>query len=117
MARPKGKDYTESIYFRLTETDKTRIEIDADKSGLSVSEYIRHCCLDAGTLSLPSNQNNNAMLISAINRVGVNLNQLTRVANSTKVIDPVALTEALERLTSLLDSLLSGEGGDDSTYS
>jgi hypothetical protein len=44
-------------------------------------------------------------MVLAINRVGVNLNQMVRAINSGAGYAPAALTETLERINSLLDRL------------
>ena len=74
----------------------------ADSLNLPVSRYVREVALGHRLKSRAD-----AMLINDLNRIGVNLNQLARVANSTHRIDAeTQLRQLLARIDRALQELL-----------
>jgi len=108
MARPKHIEYTNRLFIRLTAADKIAIEMAATDSGFSVSEYVRRCSLSSSqsVVSATTEQEQLASFITQLNKIGVNLNQIARIANTIGEIDTQALDEALPILSVLLDKAL-----------
>ena len=83
MAKP-DKDYrTSSIKIMLTSAEKVRWREKATLSGLPISELVRSSVED---LTVVSQENRQAVeaLRREINRIGNNLNQIARWANTYK---------------------------------
>ena len=74
----------------------------AESLNLPVSRYVREVALGHRLKSRAD-----AMLIHQLNRIGVNINQLAKVANATKRLDAEdRLREVLARLDRALTELL-----------
>ena len=67
---------TTQIQIRLTPREKARIEHEAGEAGLSASDYLRRRALDR-----PVEARVDADARALLRRLGVNLNQLVRVAH------------------------------------
>ena len=67
--------------FRLDKETKGRLEDLSRKTGCSMSTVIRNLINDATIREMPPLEYNK--LISELRRIGVNLNQIAMVANST----------------------------------
>jgi predicted RNA-binding protein with PIN domain len=79
-----------NLIFRLTEEEKQFIEMTATlKNFHSVSDYIRCSLIYPQQLDRKISQD----LIYEINKIGVNLNQMTRRVNKKKSIDNDFLQE------------------------
>ena len=84
MARPrkspvKKRNTQRNLRFTLEEDQLLRVE--AAKAGLSVSEYIRDLALKH-RVSAPAARRADPALISELNRIGVNVNQLARAVHT-----------------------------------
>lgn len=108
MARPKGTDLTASLRVRFNANDKARLEIAASEAGLSVSEYVRRKSLapDNHPAALSTPMERNAALVCALNKLGVNINQLARIGNSTGSVDAPALADTLAQIDTVLGRAL-----------
>ena len=74
----------------LTVAEKARVREAARRSGLSISEYVRR-----RTLGRPVTSRVDADAERQLRRIGVNLNQLTRVANAAGQVERGADLDAL----------------------
>lgn len=88
MARPR-KDPTEAltewVRSRVTVEDKQRIEDNAAKAGLSVSEFVRRASLGAKFNTASKDLGASRMdvqTMAELNAIGVNINQYARAANA-----------------------------------
>ncbi len=102
MARPKkqpAERRTVSLSCRVTLLERLRIDAAAAQAGLSPSEYIRRQAL-TGRVTVQGKRTLDPALFDQIRRIGVNLNQLTRVAHMEGKIPSGlrAVTAAIERL-------------------
>ncbi len=91
MARYRATDPSErrtaSLRAWVTPTERQRLEAAAKDAGTPLSEYVREVCLRrrfdapvvAGTRRNPAAK----ALADELRAIGINLNQLTRVANQT----------------------------------
>lgn len=117
MPRPKKQSLeARSVVFgvRWTPEERTSIERKAAASGLTPSDYCRAAVLglqvQASPLSPASHPEGgqaaapvNITQVVALNRVGVNLNQIARKLNSGLGVVPAELSDSLSRLNELLD--------------
>ena len=92
---------SEELHFRITPTEKKEIEEKAKLVGKSVANYL---------LSLSQNQRivvakKLPTLIYEINKIGVNVNQITAVANSQKYVSKEMLMKVREELQKVVDLL------------
>ena len=92
---------TEDIHLRLTPTEKKEIEEKAKLANQSVANYL---------ITLSQNQRivvakKMPRLITEINKIGVNINQITAVANTTKYVSKEMLTKVREELTKVIGLL------------
>lgn len=83
MARPKkqdGEQRCETARFRLTVAEREYIRSQARAAGITEAEYLRRRALG---YSVPPARSGRAdpALISELNRIGVNVNQLARAAH------------------------------------
>lgn len=83
MARPRkaaSEQATETVGFRVTPADRVRYEHMAAAAGVSLSAYLR-AAVDDRPLPVKSERQHRAEAITALYRLGNNLNQITRRAN------------------------------------
>ena len=90
------------IYVRWAPSELARVRMRADSLNLPVSRYVREVALGHRLKSRAD-----AMLIHHLNRIGVTVNQLAKVANATKRLGSEdRLREVLARLDQILYELL-----------
>ena len=78
---------TEPLRSWVTPTQRQQLEADAKAAGVGLSEHVRRLCLTrssappmvAGTTRNPTAK----VLADELRAIGINLNQLTRIANQT----------------------------------
>lgn len=98
MARYAKSDSSErrtaSLCLQLTPGERAELEAGAAAAGTHLSQYVRDLCLrraGAGTVVAQTKRNPEARALAhELNAIGNNLNQLARVANSTKAM-PAAI--------------------------
>lgn len=110
MARPKKQQHesrTERLNLRFAPAELVQIEEQARLAGLSVTAYGRSVVLSPPTRALPAALGplQDPALVIAMNRIGVNLNQIARGLNSGGALPPVYLIETLVRINALLDQV------------
>ncbi len=112
MARPKKQtaDRREQwIKARVSPAEHADILTRAARARLSPSEFLRNSALaspaSASVVVAEEAAQADFETIDQLRRVGVNLNQLTRVANQTGYM-PDGLEEALAKVDQLLDRMI-----------
>lgn len=93
-AKPAAEKKTERITVSFTEAQRAGVEAKAEEAGLAVAAFIRSAALGkdvAGKVDAETRRE--------LRRIGVNLNQLAKVANTTGEI------EVAERLDIVLDAV------------
>jgi uncharacterized protein (DUF1778 family) len=112
MPRPRktdGERRSEALGLRLTPAERIRIERAAAQAGLTASEYVREQVL-RGRVVVRQNRTLDHAAFDELRRVGVNLNQLTRLAHQREQF-PAGLTEVFAQLDALLARELDGQDG------
>jgi|GEM_PF-2251591 len=110
MARPKKKKTVLRSYrfptVRCTVDDLKAVKEKARKVGLTMSEYIRKSTIDEELKTAPASGGDpNFHLVQALGKIGINLNQLTKVANATGELSP-KLDEVYDQLQGVLNHLV-----------
>lgn len=77
---------------RVTTAERATVEAAAAMAGLELSEFCRRAILGQRIAAAPARLAQ-AQLLAEINRIGVNLNQLTRAANAGRPM-PSSVAEA-----------------------
>jgi hypothetical protein len=98
MARPRKADNTKKTYrliIRLSADERKSVETVAKSKGLKAYAYGRLRLLDSRVQKTVLAEVDEAMYFE-LKKIGVNLNQLTRVANSGRL--PAGIRELLIRL-------------------
>ncbi len=100
--RNDSKRRTERITIRLTRKERQQIEDDAALMGITVGAYVRKVLLEAPVprqSRRPSVETQTlAHLLGHIGKIGSNLNQLARAANTNIPYEQRALQSELEAL-------------------
>ncbi len=97
---------THPLHIRLTEEEFLAISQRASAAGVNVSEWVRRAALEQEVPRSRSQMDVN--LYKELTRIGININQLTRAANSTVKAGhcPVPASEAWQELYDLLKRLV-----------
>ncbi len=85
---------THQILFRLNENEYLKLDKNVKKTGLKREAYIRNVLLNAVPREAPPAEY--FELICEVRRVGANINQLLKVANSIGILDVKKIRTALE---------------------
>lgn len=96
VGRPKKQPAdrrTVSLSCRLTSAERLTLEHAAMRAGMSASDYVRKLVL-SGKVIVRENRRLDHASFDQLRRIGVNLNQLTRVANRTGNV-PDEITQAV----------------------
>jgi hypothetical protein len=115
MARPR-KDKPDArahvVSVRLTPDERVQLEERAQAACLSLSDFFRHSALGAriqaaaspgGALAAKASTPDGIEHVVALNRIGVNLNQIARSLNSGLSHEAGELVACLSRVNALLD--------------
>ena len=81
-----------SLRIRLYAEERDLLRLNAGIQGMSVSDYVRQCCLSFHLRKSPMERER----LRQLTRIGVNLNQISKWANTYK-----RAVEAVEVLTAL----------------
>jgi len=103
----KSASLTRRLFVRTTEEDQVRIRANALKAGLDVSEYVRRVAVD-GHVIVRRESAYGMSLAHQLRRIGVNINQLTRVANTEGEL-PDELARVCGQLETILDRVIRME--------
>ena len=111
MARPRrepGENRTERYNLRFTVAELEYVREQASAAGLTVMEYIRRRCLDYQVPAGGAVRRANPALISEINRIGVNVNQLARATHTGR--DFARFWKQIgEQVTEVLEAVVESE--------
>lgn len=111
MARPRKEHIearSERLNLRLTLGERATLEAKAAAAGVPPTDYARRVVL-GGQLAIVEAKAADPQLVLALNRVGVNLNQIARALNGHAAFSPAELSRTLSRLNQLLDHLQEEE--------
>ncbi|MEL6216978.1 MAG: plasmid mobilization relaxosome protein MobC [Pseudomonadota bacterium] len=107
MARPKKptSDKREQwVKARVSPAEHADILVRAAGAGVSASEFLRRAALSGEVVVQPAPEGD-FETVDQLRRIGVNLNQLARVANRTGYL-PDGLEEAVAKVDRLLDRMM-----------
>ena len=107
MARPKKTDPNKNVArlnIRCTKTEHAVLKGKASQAGMSLSNYIRDMSLNGGVIIQESSYD--FQTVDQLRRIGINLNQMTKVANATGEIAPAALQTVCGKLDKIFDNIL-----------
>lgn len=111
MARPKKQDHekrTEQTKERWTVAEREFLDEQARTAGVTRAEYIRRRSLSLPVTASPARAAYDPALVSELNRIGVNLNQLAKYQNAGRGA-PHSLTAVQADLRAALEKVL-GDG-------
>ena len=112
MARPtKAPEEKRTAKFppvRVTEAEILHLHEQAQTVHLSLSEFIRQRVL-SGRITPPRSPSQTS-LITELNKIGVNLNQIARQVNRGRDHDPHHLDHVLHQLTTALEKAARSYG-------
>lgn len=91
---------TAHLHIRVTVEEKEKMINSAKEAGLNLSRYVRNCCLDSAIVVIP----NMKEFTRELNKIGVNLNQITRLINQGLIQSP-DIFEAKEELKKIYKEL------------
>lgn len=97
------RERTIEKHIRLNEIENRKLNDLSNLSGLSKSDVFRSLLDSAVIKELPSKDFYNA--INEIHKIGVNINQLTRIANSTGNIYEQELNNNFKKLNTILEKI------------
>ena len=110
MARPRLGDEerrTRTVGVRVTAAEAEELQERAQAARLSVGSYLRRRALGQ-RVRIAADRRLGAAELRELNRIGVNLNQMSRAMNAGAVSRP-GTREAVERVGELVVRLLAGE--------
>lgn len=96
----------------LTEAERAELEQRASACGLTLSDFIRRQTLGRSLPASVAEQRTRAALATALLRLGVNLNQITRHMNAGRYA-PYHLPELINDIRGHVDRLTRHESGRD----
>lgn len=122
MSGSETRQKTVTTTIRLTPDERAAVAAAADAQGLGPSSFARVATLKAAGRTPPAIRKRHDAIaavidpvLGALNRIGNNLNQIARVANSTKNASAIAaagcLRADLEKLTVAVLALKEGSSG------
>ena len=109
MARPRTPEEQQlrkQRNFRLSAADDTRLMERAAAARMSVSDFLRDLAVN-GRVVVQEPAGLDFESLNTLKRLGVNLNQLTRVANAAGEIPP-ELERLCARIEAVFDQALDG---------
>jgi hypothetical protein len=107
-----GERRTVHLGVQLTPSERAQLEFAAAEAGASLSQYVRELCLrrtpEAATVGGARRNPEAKRLIFELSAIGNNLNQLARVANTTRhAPQETALRAAIEVLKATMARVLA----------
>ena len=108
MARPKlapQEQKAMTVAFRLTAIEHAQLLAVAAQHGVRVSELVRRKTLGVRMPAPVQEAKLQADAVAALNRIGVNLNQIAKRMNSAKPLNMEKLITTLDRIHDAMDRL------------
>jgi len=93
------------FYFMLTETEYESLKTKAEDLGISKNEYARSCIFETKIPQI--NKKDFKDLRFELNRIGNNLNQLTRNSNMGKDVDREELRKLRESFDDIEEKIMN----------
>lgn len=117
MARPKIEDSKrrgDQLNIRLTDMERVRLEARAASLGLSLTEFMRDRGLGYRMPRRAAQRHADALAIATLNRIGVNLNQITHHLNAGWSSDATgdAVNALLAEIATTMRGLMRGPQAD-----
>lgn len=112
MARPKKQEHekaTSRLAARCTKAELIHAKERAKAAGVDISDIIRRACLDEAVRPSQDANRVDATVISELNRIGNNLNQIARNLNSGRP-DRIGVDVTIAELRSVLEQVASNYG-------
>ena len=107
--RPKKQEHEKRTArlpaVRLTTPERIDLELKADAAGIELSDWVRRQ-LTAVPIKRPKIAPTDASLITELNRIGNNVNQIARQINRGRDHDPEHLGHVMFQLSSVLENLV-----------
>ncbi len=98
-----------AVVIRVHPEERDLLKLNAGLHGMSVSDYVRQTCLGLRLRRTPEEKRR----IRELARIGSNLNQLARWANTYKEsLEAVEVIAALARIENQIENFASGTNGD-----
>ncbi len=97
----KSSRLTERLFLRVSLEDRIEIALAAERAGLTVSSYLRHVALERN-VTIQITQQIDPAIRAELNRIGVNLNQMTLAANRGRFVPP----EVVEVICAQIEDIL-----------
>jgi len=98
------------LRIRLHSEEKELLCLNAGVQGLSVSDYVRQCCLSFHLRKTPLEKER----LRQLARIGANLNQIAKWANTYKrAVEAVEILTALASLEREIGAFMSAEKPED----
>lgn len=100
----KNEIRNKNIIIRITENEKIKIENNAKRLGLEISNYGRQLMINGYIFQVTNTTDKTDLSIDRKTLIGLanNLNQLTRYAHQTKTLPK--LKDLLEKIEKIIDS-------------
>ncbi len=108
MARPKLPAHARKTHYvrvRLTALEHAQAQLVAQQYGIGLAELTRRRLLGVRLPAPPSEEKLNAHAVSALNRIGVNLNQIAKRMNAGHSTNLGKIVDALDRIHLAMDKL------------
>lgn len=113
MARPKTKTDARKarvVSFRVTDSEFARLAQRAAAANMRLNDFVRTIALTkTDTLKVKTYMRYDPMLISELNRIGNNLNQMVKRYHVTGKTSPY-LEALCDRIDELIDQAIEAEG-------
>lgn len=124
MSKSESRKACRILSFRLTPDEHAQLEAVAVVSGVGVSAFVRRAAFSSASLPAPTYEPKQpdksaadySRLLGAINKMGNNLNQIAKVANSSKSVPTlrelkIVFAEIRALRTDLIESSKMHHGG------
>lgn len=97
----KHRKFPHKVSVRLSDSEKEKLELNASLAGLKISAYIRHVISNAKPLVHKFDKT----MVIQVAKIGNNLNQIAKHANTHKTIDSIVLKQIID-VNKKLDDLI-----------
>ena len=99
--KPEAEQRSERVAFRVSPDEFAMLEAGAKRTGLTVGSYARQVAI-RGRVIVQEGKGLTPEAFTALQRIGVNLNQLARASNEGRGVDSISLHETLAELNHVL---------------
>ena len=103
------RDYAR-VHVRLTESQKERLDKDSKITGSSIPDLLRESYFKRLPLKLVFDKDGESKFLAEFRRIGNNINQLAKAANSGDLVPMSSLQQVNEQLKILFRFVMSLDG-------